>query len=348
MGAVLAYGAGVPVVHVGRVAGQYAKPRSCDTDAAGLPSYRGDAINSRTSDRAERVPDPLRMVRAHANAQSTMNLVRAVANASDLRGVHDRTNGFVASFEAGERYQATAAGIERSLRFMAANGVTDDQLGPAEVFVGHEALLLDYESALVRADERGRVYGGSGHFLWIGERTRRLDDSHIAFAELLTNPIGVKLGPTTTPEQAVGYVERLDPEREPGRLTLISRMGNQNVRHVLPAIVEKVAATEHEVIWQCDPMHGNTHTSSTGRKTRHFDRVLDEIQGFFEVHHTLGTHPGGVHLELTGDDVTECLGGAQDITDSDLDARYETACDPRLNGRQALELAFLVAEMLSA
>jgi 3-deoxy-7-phosphoheptulonate synthase len=288
------------------------------------------------------------MVRAHANAQSTMNLVRAVVNASDLRGVHDRTNGFVASFEAGERYQATAAGIERSLRFMAANGVTDDQLGPAEVFVGHEALLLDYESALVRADERGRVYGGSGHFLWIGERTRRLDDSHIAFAELLTNPIGVKLGPTTTPEQAVGYVERLDPEREPGRLTLISRMGNQNVRHVLPAIVEKVAATEHEVIWQCDPMHGNTHTSSTGRKTRHFDRVLDEIQGFFEVHHTLGTHPGGVHLELTGDDVTECLGGAQDITDSDLDARYETACDPRLNGRQALELAFLVAEMLSA
>jgi 3-deoxy-7-phosphoheptulonate synthase len=277
-----------------------------------------------------------------------MNLVRAVVNASDLRGVHDRTNGFVASFEAGERYQATAAGIERSLRFMAANGVTDDQLGPAEVFVGHEALLLDYESALVRADERGRVYGGSGHFLWIGERTRRLDDSHIAFAELLTNPIGVKLGPTTTPEQAVGYVERLDPEREPGRLTLISRMGNQNVRHVLPAIVEKVAATEHEVIWQCDPMHGNTHTSSTGRKTRHFDRVLDEIQGFFEVHHTLGTHPGGVHLELTGDDVTECLGGAQDITDSDLDARYETACDPRLNGRQALELAFLVAEMLSA
>ena len=218
-----------------------------------------------------------------------------------------------------------------------------------DLFASHESLVLDYERAMLRLDTSHgtpRLYDLSGHFLWIGDRTRQLDHAHVAFAELISNPIGLKIGPSTTPEQAVEYVERLDPHREPGRLTLISRMGNGKVRDLLPPIVEKVTAAGHQVVWQCDPMHGNTHESSTGYKTRHFDRVVDEVQGFFEVHHHLGTHPGGVHIELTGEDVTECLGGAQDISDTDLSGRYETACDPRLNTQQSLELAFLVAEML--
>ena len=220
-----------------------------------------------------------------------------------------------------------------------------------EIFSSHEALLLDYERALLRMDnreEQPRLYDLSGHFLWIGERTRQLDGAHIAFAELLSNPIGLKIGPTTSPEQAVEYVQRLNPRNVPGRLTLVSRMGNGKVREALPPIVEKVTASGQQVIWQCDPMHGNTHESSTGYKTRHFDRIVDEVQGFFEVHRRLGTHPGGIHVELTGEDVTECLGGAQDISDTDLSGRYETACDPRLNTQQSLELAFLVAEMLRA
>ena len=221
----------------------------------------------------------------------------------------------------------------------------------ASIFASHEALVLDYERAMLRlADDpegAGKVlYDLSAHFLWIGERTRQLDGAHIAFAELISNPIGVKIGPTTTPEQAVEYVERLDPHNVPGRLTLVARMGNGKVRDVLPAIVGAVEATGHKVIWQCDPMHGNTHEASTGFKTRHFDRIVDEVQGFFEVHRALGSHPGGVHVELTGEDVTECLGGAQEISDLDLGGRYETACDPRLNTQQSLELAFLVAEML--
>ena len=234
---------------------------------------------------------------------------------------------------------------------MAACGVTDTSLHSVEIFASHEALLLDYERAMLRLDwtPTRRTRSSTtcpSHFLWVGERTRQLDGAHIAFAELLANPIGLKIGPTTTPEQAVEYVERLDPHNTPGRLTLISRMGNGKVREVLPAIVEKVEASGHKVIWQCDPMHGNTHESSTGYKTRHFDRIVDEVQGFFEVHRQLGTYPGGIHVELTGEDVTECLGGAQEISDDDLSGRYETACDPRLNTQQSLELAFLVAEML--
>jgi 3-deoxy-7-phosphoheptulonate synthase len=268
---------------------------------------------------------------------------------ADLHRVHDWNKDFVRRSPAGARYEALAGEIDRGLRFMSACGVEDSSLHSTEIYASHEALVLDYERAMLRLDCTGptpKLYDLSAHFVWVGERTRQLDGAHIAFAELLANPIGLKLGPSTTPDQAVEYVERLDPHGMPGRLTLISRMGAQRVRDLLPEIVQKVTATGHQVIWQCDPMHGNTIESSSGYKTRHFDWVVDEVQGFFEVHHALGTHPGGIHVELTGEDVTECLGGAQDISDADLSGRYETACDPRLNTQQALELAFLVAEML--
>ncbi len=351
MAVVLTYGASMPVVKVGRIAGQYAKPRSNKTDALGLPVYRGDIVNSLVATPEARVPDPSRMIRAYANAGAAMNLVRALtaAGMADLTQVHDWNRDFVRNSRAGERYEALATEIDRGLRFMQACGVEDSSLHTVEVFASHEALLLDYERALLRMDTSGpeaKLYDLSAHFLWIGDRIRQLDGAHIAFAELLSNPIGLKIGPSTTPEMAVEYVERLDPRNEAGRLTLISRMGNGKVRDLLPAIVEKVEASGHQVIWQCDPMHGNTHESSTGYKTRHFDRIVDEVQGFFEVHRRLGTHPGGIHVELTGEDVTECLGGAQEISDADLSGRYETACDPRLNTQQSLELAFLVAEML--
>lgn len=352
MAVVLTYGASLPVVKVGRIAGQYAKPRSASTDSLGLPVYRGDIVNSLIAKPELRVPDPGRMIRAYANAGAAMNLVRALtaAGMADLGQLHDWNRDFVRLSPAGERYEALASEIDRGLRFMSACGVTDTSLHTTEIFASHEALLLDYERALLRLDnadaDNPKLYNLSSHFLWIGERTRQLDGAHIAFAELLHNPIGLKIGPTTTPEQAVEYVRRLDPRNEPGRLTLIARMGNGKVREVLPAIVEKVEASGHKVIWQCDPMHGNTHESSTGYKTRHFDRIVDEVQGFFEVHRKLGSYPGGIHIELTGEDVTECLGGAQDISDIDLAGRYETACDPRLNTQQSLELAFLVAEML--
>ncbi|NMH99451.1 class II 3-deoxy-7-phosphoheptulonate synthase [Pseudonocardia acidicola] len=351
MAIVLTYGASVPVVKVGRIAGQYAKPRSSPVDALGLPSYRGDIVNSLVADPAARIPDPSRMVRAYANAGAAMNLVRALTatGMADLTMVHDWNKDFVRMSPAGERYESIATEIDRALRFISACGVDDYNLRSVEFYASHEALLLDYERAMLRMDTSGpspKLYDLSAHFLWIGERTRQLDGAHIAFAELLSNPIGLKIGPTTTPELAVEYVERLDPDNTPGRLTLISRMGNGKVRDVLPEIVEKVTASGHKVIWQCDPMHGNTHESTTGYKTRHFDRIVDEVQGFFEVHHALGTHPGGIHVEVTGEDVTECLGGAQEISDADLAGRYETACDPRLNTQQSLELAFLVAEML--
>ncbi|MCX5045960.1 3-deoxy-7-phosphoheptulonate synthase class II [Aldersonia sp. NBC_00410] len=352
MAVVLTYGASLPVVKVARIAGQYAKPRSSNIDALGLQSYRGDMVNSLVADESVRQHDPSRLVRAYANASAAMNLVRALTGAgmADLHKVHDWNREFVANSPAGARYEALAEEIDRGLRFMNACRVTDPNLQSAKIFASHESLVLDYERAMLRLseDEQGNpvLYDLSAHFLWIGERTRQLDGAHVAFAELLANPIGLKIGPTTTPEQAVEYVERLDPTNKPGRLTIVSRMGNTKVRDVLPAIIEKVQATGHQVIWQCDPMHGNTHEASTGFKTRHFDRIVDEVQGFFEVHHALGTHPGGIHIELTGEDVTECLGGAQDISDLDLSGRYETACDPRLNTQQSLELAFLVAEML--
>jgi 3-deoxy-7-phosphoheptulonate synthase len=347
MAVVLTYGASMPVIKVGRLAGQYAKPRSAPTDALGLPSYRGDMINSLVATEEARVHDPGRMIRAYANAAAAMNLARALtaAGLADLHRVHDWNKDFVSRSPAGARYDAVASEIDRGLRFMTACGVDDASLHSVELYASHEALVLDYERAMLRLHD-GRLYDLSAHFLWVGERTRQFHGAHVAFAELLANPIGLKLGPSTTPEQAVEYVERLDPENEPGRLTLISRMGNTKVRDVLPGLIEKVRGTGRSVIWQCDPMHGNTVESTSGYKTRHFDRIVDEVQGFFEVHRALGSHPGGIHVELTGEDVTECLGGAQDISDADLHGRYETACDPRLNTQQALELAFLVAEML--
>ncbi|MGB3696776.1 MAG: 3-deoxy-7-phosphoheptulonate synthase class II [Gordonia sp. (in: high G+C Gram-positive bacteria)] len=353
MAVVLTYGASLPVVKVARIAGQYAKPRSADTDALGLLSYRGDMVNGLEATEEARVHDPSRLVRAYANAAAAMNLVRALTGSeARLAHVHNWNREFVRTSPAGARYEALAAEIDRGLRFMDACGVTDSSLESASIFASHEALVMDYERAMLRlaADPRGGadkvLYDLSAHFLWIGERTRQLDGAHIALAKMIHNPIGVKIGPTTTPELAVEYVEALDPDNRPGRLTLVSRMGNGKVREVLPAIVQAVEQSGHKVIWQCDPMHGNTHTASTGFKTRHFDRVVDEVQGFFEVHRALGSHPGGIHIELTGEDVTECLGGAQDISDLDLEGRYETACDPRLNTQQSLELAFLVAEML--
>ncbi|CAN5256642.1 3-deoxy-7-phosphoheptulonate synthase class II [soil metagenome] len=347
MAVVLTYGASMPVIKVGRIAGQYAKPRSSEVDALGLPSYRGDMINSLTATPEARVHDPHRLVRAYANSAAAMNMIRAYAHGglADLHAVHDWNNDFVTSSRAGVRYETIAREIDRALAFMAACGVNDDALRSVDIYNSHEALILEYERALTRVED-DRAYDLSAHFVWVGERTRQLDGAHIAFAATIANPIGVKLGPATTPEVAAELVQRLDPDNTPGRLTLISRMGNGRVRDVLPGIIEKVEGTGHRVVWQCDPMHGNTHESSTGFKTRHFDRIVDEVMGFFEVHRSLGTHPGGIHVELTGENVTECLGGADDISDADLSGRYETACDPRLNTGQSLELAFLVAEML--
>jgi 3-deoxy-7-phosphoheptulonate synthase len=348
MAIVLTYGASLPVIKVGRVAGQYTKPRSAPIDALGLPAYRGDMINSLEPTAEARVADPQRMIRAYANASSAMNMLRAYLGGgmADLHAVHDWNKGFVRDSPAGQRYEAIGREIDRAISFMRACGVTDDEaLRTVTLYCSHEALALEYERPLTRVVGR-QAYGLSGHFLWIGERTKQLDGAHVDFMSRIVNPIGVKLGPGTTPELAIELCEKLNPENMPGRLTLIARMGNHKVREVLPAIVEKVTATGARVVWQCDPMHGNTTESSNGYKTRHFDRIVDEVLGYFEVHRGLGTHPGGLHVELTGEDVTECLGGAQAIEVADLQRRYETACDPRLNTQQSLELAFLVAEML--
>jgi 3-deoxy-7-phosphoheptulonate synthase len=348
MAVVLTYGASLPVIKVGRVAGQYTKPRSSAIDALGLPAYRGDMINSLETNEEARVADPQRIVRAYANASSAMNMLRAYLGGgmADLHAVHDWNKGFVRTSPAGQRYDAIAREIDRALSFMQACGLTDDEaLRTVTLYCSHEALALEYERPLTRIIG-GRPYDLSGHFLWIGERTRQIDGAHVDFMSRIVNPIAVKLGPTATPEQALELCEKLNPDNQPGRLTLVSRMGNHNVRDTLPPIVEKVTAAGCRVVWQCDPMHGNTVESSNGYKTRHFDRIVDEVLGYFEVHRHLETHPGGLHVELTGENVTECLGGAQAIEDADLPGRYETACDPRLNTQQSLELAFLVAEML--
>jgi 3-deoxy-7-phosphoheptulonate synthase len=347
MAVVLTYGTAMPVVKIGRVAGQYAKPRSSDTDAAGLPSYRGDMINALEATEEARRADPGRLVRAYANAAAAMNLTRAITGAglADLHHLHEWNMDFVRQSNAGARYERVATEIDRSLQFMSACGVDDSSLRTVDLFASHEMLVLDYERALLRLEDE-RLYLLSAHQLWIGDRTRQLDGAHVALGALIANPIGVKIGPSTTPEQAVELVERLDPSHIDGRVTLVSRMGSDRVRDHLPPIVEAVDRTEHRVVWQCDPMHGNTEESPSGHKTRHFDNVMDEVEGFFEVHQQLGTHPGGIHVEHTGEDVTECLGGAQMISHSELGSRYETACDPRLNTQQSLELAFLVVEML--
>nr|WP_255710236.1 MULTISPECIES: 3-deoxy-7-phosphoheptulonate synthase class II [unclassified Corynebacterium] len=352
MAVVLTYGASVPVVKLGRIAGQYAKPRSSDTDSNGLLNYRGDIVNAVEPTEEARRHDPARMIRAYANSSAAMNLVRSLTSSgtADLYRLHEWNREFVRKSRAGARYQDLAREIENGLNFMNACGVHDDTLRSADIYCSHEALLKDYERSMLRLgqDNNGdtKLYDLSAHQVWIGERTRGIEDFHVNFAAMIGNPVGIKLGPGVTPEQAVEYAERLDPHREPGRLTMISRMGHDKVRTVLPAIVKAVEDSGHKVVWQSDPMHGNTFTASNGYKTRHFDKIVDEVQGFFEVHRELGTHPGGVHLEFTGEDVTECLGGAEDITDVDLPGRYESAVDPRLNTQQSLELSFLIAEML--
>jgi len=352
MAAILQYYSSMPVIKVGRMAGQFAKPRSSDTETRGdvtLPAYRGDAVNDLAFTEAARRPDPQRLVRVYNTSAATLNLVRAFTQGgfADLRKVHDWNKGFVKDTPYAARYEAMATEIGRALDFMKSAGVEPEQFKTVEFFASHEALIMEYEKALTRIDSRtGDPYDVSGHFIWIGERTRQLDGAHVEFASKVKNPIGVKLGPKTTVDDALALIEKLDPNREPGRLTFITRMGAGKIREALPALVDGVTKSGAKVLWVCDPMHGNTFESSTGYKTRQFEDVMDEVKGFFEVHKALGTFPGGVHIELTGDDVTECLGGGAKISAEDLATRYETACDPRLNHTQSLELAFLVAEML--
>jgi 3-deoxy-7-phosphoheptulonate synthase len=351
MAVVLTYAASVPVVKVGRMAGQFAKPRSRPTetrDGAELPVYRGDAVNGYEFTAEARTPDPRRLLDAYHWSAVTLNLCRAFAGGgyADLRQVHAWNQDFVSSSPAGRRYERIAAEIDRAIAFMHACGADPEEFHSVEFYSSHEALLLDYERALTRVDSRtGMLYDVSAHLPWIGERTRVLGGAHIAFARAIRNPVAVKVGPDATAEDVLGLIGALDPDQEPGRLTLITRMGARRIRSALPPLVEKVAASGAQVAWVCDPMHGNTFEAPSGHKTRRFGDVVDEVAGFFEVHRALGTHPGGIHIEFTGDDVTECIGGGQHIAEADLRQRYETACDPRLNRSQSLDLAFRVADL---
>jgi 3-deoxy-7-phosphoheptulonate synthase len=352
MAVVLMYGASMPVVKMGRMAGQFAKPRSSDTETRGdqtLPAYRGDAVNGYDFTPESRATDPNRMVRAYHTSASTLNLIRAFTTGgfADLRSVHDWNKGFTDN-PANVRYEQLAAEIDRAIRFMDACGADFDALKATEFYVSHEALLFDYERPMTRIDSRtGNPYATSGHFLWVGERTRQLDGAHIDFMSRIRNPIGVKLGPSTEVSDVMALIEKLDPNREPGRLTFITRMGASQIREKLPKLVEAVKASDAKPLWITDPMHGNGITTKNGYKSRRFDDVMDEVAGFFEVHRAAGTFPGGIHIELTGDDVAECLGGSEMIDEKTLESRYESLCDPRLNHMQSLELAFLVSEALA-
>jgi 3-deoxy-7-phosphoheptulonate synthase len=352
MAVVLMYGASMPVVKMGRMAGQFAKPRSSDTETRGdqtLPAYRGDAVNGYDFTPESRATDPNRMVRAYHTSASTLNLIRAFTTGgfADLRSVHDWNKGFTDN-PANVRYEQLAAEIDRAIRFMAACGADFDALKATEFYVSHEALLFDYERPMTRIDSRtGNPYATSGHFLWVGERTRQLDGAHVDYMSRIRNPIGVKLGPSTEVSDVMALIEKLDPNREPGRLTFITRMGASQIREKLPKLVQAVKASDAKPLWITDPMHGNGITTKNGYKSRRFDDVMDEVAGFFEVHRAAGTFPGGIHIELTGDDVAECLGGSEMIDEKTLESRYESLCDPRLNHMQSLELAFLVSEALS-
>ncbi|MBD8061160.1 class II 3-deoxy-7-phosphoheptulonate synthase [Oceanitalea stevensii] len=351
MAVVLTYGASLPIIKMGRMAGQYAKPRSNTMelrDGVELPAYRGDAVNGHAFTPESRVPDPNRLLSAYHRSATTLNLIRAFTGGgfADLRRVHEWNRGFTSN-PAYKRYEQLAAEIDRAVRFMAAAGADFDALRTVDFYSSHEALLLDYERAMTRIDSRtGHPYNTSAHFLWIGERTRELEGAHVDLLSRVHNPIGVKLGPATTPETALALQERLNPEGTPGRLTFITRMGAERIRDVLPSLLSAVAAEGSPVTWVCDPMHGNTFSSPSGYKTRRFDTVLDEVRGFFEAHQAAGTVPGGLHVELTGDDVTEVLGGGEEIDEGALSRRYETLVDPRLNHQQSLEMAFAVSEML--
>ncbi|CAN5868701.1 3-deoxy-7-phosphoheptulonate synthase class II [soil metagenome] len=355
MAVVLTYSSGVPTVKVGRIAGQFAKPRSASTervDELELPSFRGHMVNDAAFTAAARIADPERLIQAYHQAASTLNLLRAFTKGgfADLRQVHQWNQEFVASSREGQRYDQVAHGIARALRFMKACGVnteSEPQLREVDFYTSHEALILGYEEALTRQDSlTGDWYDCSAHLLWIGERSRQPDGAHVGFLAGVSNPIGVKLGPDVSSDEIIELCERLNPERRPGRLSLLPRLGADRVEARLPPLLRAVTDAGHPVVWVCDPMHGNTFTSASGRKTRDLEDILAEIAGFFAAHAAEGTWPGGVHVELTGEDVTECLGGAEKVLDADLDNRYETMCDPRLNARQSLDLAFRVAELL--
>jgi 3-deoxy-7-phosphoheptulonate synthase len=351
MAVVLTYGASVPVIKMGRMAGQFAKPRSSDSETRGgvtLPAYRGDIVNGFDFTPESRQADPQRLVKGYHTAASTLNLIRAFTQGgfADLRQVHSWNRGF-AENPANRRYEGLAGEIDRAIKFMVAAGADFDELKRVEFYSSHEGLLMDYERPMTRIDSRtGTPYNTSAHFIWIGERTRQLDGAHVDFLSRVRNPIGVKLGPTTTVDDMLRLIDKIDPDREPGRLTFITRMGAGKIRDALPPLLEGIKAADAKPLWVTDPMHGNGLTTPNGYKTRRFDDVVDEVKGFFEAHRAAGTHPGGIHVELTGDDVTECLGGSEQIDEATLSTRYESLCDPRLNHMQSLELAFLVAEEL--
>ncbi|MFQ6548351.1 class II 3-deoxy-7-phosphoheptulonate synthase [Aestuariibius sp. 2305UL40-4] len=356
MAMVLTYGAKVPVVKVGRMAGQFAKPRSAPTevkDGVELPSYRGDIINDLDFTETSRIPDPERMLRAYTQAAASLNLLRAFSTGgfADVHRVHSWTLGFTDQEEA-EKYRDMAARIQDTLDFMTSAGLTADnnhELSTVEFYTSHEALLLEYEEALTRVDSTsGQWIAGAGHMIWIGDRTRQPDGAHVAFCRGVTNPIGLKCGPSLEVDDLKRLMATLNPANEPGRLTLIARFGAGSVGDHLPRLIRAVREEGAEVVWSCDPMHGNTIKSASGYKTRPFESVLREVQEFFAIHNAEDSIPAGVHFEMTGQDVTECTGGVRAVSDEDLSDRYHTACDPRLNASQALELAFLVAEQLSA
>jgi 3-deoxy-7-phosphoheptulonate synthase len=355
MAVVLTYGSGVPTVKIGRIAGQFAKPRSAPTETrhgVELPSFRGDMVNDFEFDAAARRPDPSRLVRAYHQSASTLNLLRAFAKGgfADLSRVHAWNLEFLDASPEGRRYEALAAEIDRALRFMAACGIDLDaehQLHQVDFYTSHEALVLGYEEALTRVDTlTDQWYDCSAHLLWIGERTHQLDGAHVEFHSGIENPVGVKLGPAATVDEVLALCEQLNPERRPGRLTLVSRMGADQVGERLPPLLRAVRESDHPVLWICDPMHGNTYQHESGYKTRDFDDVMREVFGFFAACDDAGVWPGGVHVELTGENVTECLGGSEAVLGDDLEQRYESECDPRLNARQSLDLAFQTAELL--
>ncbi len=355
MAVVLTFGGAVPIVKVGRLAGQFAKPRSSPDETIGgvtLPSYRGDNINGPEFTAEARTPDPKRMVQAYNQSAATLNLLRAFAQGgyADLHKVHQWTLGFMTDAATAEKYKRFADRIQETLEFMEACGLTGDtvpQIRETELYTSHESLLLPYEEAMCRNDSTtGQWYGCSAHMLWLGERTRQPDHAHVEFMRGIQNPLGVKVGPKTTPEELLTLCDLLNPQNEAGRLTVITRMGAERLAEHLPTLVGAVQREGRKIVWVCDPMHANTVKSSTGYKTRQFDRILSEVRAFFAVHRAEGTHPGGVHFELTGKDVTECVGGTQAITEASLADRYHTHCDPRLNASQSLELAFLIAEAL--
>lgn len=353
MAVVLTYGASLPIIKVGRIAGQYAKPRSSDTetrDGVSLPSYRGDAVNDHAFSEDARVPDPQRLLDMYQYSASSLNLIRAFTKGgyADMRRVHEWNRGFTSN-PAYARYEALAQEIHRAVKFMEAAGADFDGLRVVDLFSSHEALLLEYEAAMTRVDSRGgEFYNTSGHFLWIGERTRNPEGAHVELLRKVRNPVGAKISDAATREDLLRLIDRLNPDGEPGRLTFITRMGAANIRRVLPELLEAVKSDGRPVTWVSDPMHGNTIQTASGYKTRDFDTIMDEVEGFFEAHQQVGTIPGGLHVELTGDDVTEVIGGSEHLDERRLEERYETLVDPRLNHQQSLEMAFRVAELIRA